>query len=118
MKLIMQINPQTCGQAVVAMLSEFSIQKVIADMKTDGPTSIGMLIEILDKYGISHGEKNLRISKKNPVPGEVSILTAHLPDYTHWVLLYKGVYYDPEFGIIHEKIYPHGKVTSFLNIYL
>ena len=32
------------------------------------PTSIGQLIEILDIYGISHAEKNKRISKKNPVP--------------------------------------------------
>lgn len=35
---------------------------------TDGATSIGQLIEILDVYGIGHAERNKRISKKNPVP--------------------------------------------------
>jgi hypothetical protein len=86
-------------------------------MKTDGPTSIGQLIEILDYYYIKHAEKNLRISKKNPVPSECSILTVHANGgYTHWVLYDKGNYYDPEFGLI-EGEYTHGKITSFFSIF-
>ena len=32
-------------------------------MKTDGPTSIGQLIEALDFYEISHAERNTRMEK-------------------------------------------------------
>ena len=118
MKLIMQSNPETCGQACIAMIAEKTIEEAIKDMKTSGPTSIGQLIEALDFYGIRHAERNTRISKKNPVPHEFSILTVHTNNgYTHWVLLFNGKYYDPEFGLI-EGEYTHGKITSFLGIYI
>lgn len=117
MELIMQPTFSTCGQACIAMIAGKSIEEVIKDMKTDGATSIGQLIQILDFYGVRHAEKNKRISKKNPVPYEYSILTVHTnAGYTHWALLYDGQYFDPEFGVI-EGEYIHGKITSFLEIY-
>lgn len=117
MELIMQPTSSTCGQACIAMIANKEIEEVIKDMKTDKSTSIGQLIEILDFYGIKHAERNKRISKKNPIPYEYSILTVHTnAGYTHWTLLYDNKYYDPEFGLI-EGEYTHGKITSFLEIY-
>lgn len=77
MKLVVQPTFETCGQACIAMITGKDIEEVIKDMKTSGPTSIGQLIEALDFYGVKHGEKNTRISKKNPHPYEYSILTVH-----------------------------------------
>ena len=117
MKLVMQPTNTTCGQACIAMITGRPIEEVIQTMKTDGPTSIGQLIEALDFYKINHAERNTRISKKNPAPHQYSILTVHSnAGYTHWTLLYDGKYYDPEFGLI-EGEYTYGKVTSFLSIY-
>lgn len=117
MELVMQPTFETCGQACIAMITGKDIEEVIKDMKTSEPTSIGQLIEILDFYGIKHAEKNTRISKKNPVPYEYSILTVHTNEgYTHWTLLFDHKYYDPEFGIIDGE-YTYGKITSFLGIY-
>lgn len=117
MELIMQPTPVTCGQACIAMIAEKTIEEVIKDMKTSGPTSIGQLIETLDFYGIKHSEKNTRISQKNPTPFEYSILTVHTnAGYNHWTLLYDNKYYDPEFGLI-DCEYTYGKITSFLGIY-
>lgn len=113
---VQQPTFETCGQACIAMLSGSSIEEVIKTMKTKGPTSIGQLIEALDYYGIKHAEKNKRISKKNPKYSEVSILTVHMITYTHWVLHYKGKFYDPEFGVL-DDCHPNGKITSFLEIY-
>lgn len=116
MELIMQPTALTCGQACIAMIAGKSVEEVIKDMKTDGPTSIGQLIGILDTYGVSHAEKNKRISKKNPVPSPYSVLTVHTAaGYTHWTLFYDNKYFDPEFGLI-EGEYPYGKITSFLEI--
>ena len=64
MKLIMQPTSETCGQACIAMIAGKTVEEVIKDMKTSGPTSIGQLIEALDFYGIKHAERNTRISKK------------------------------------------------------
>ena len=101
MELIMQPTFSTCGQACIAMIAGKNVEEVIKNMKTDGATSIGQLIEILDFYGIRHAERNKRISKKNPVPYKYSILTVHTDaGYTHWTLLYDNKYYDPEFGLI------------------
>ncbi|RKI38593.1 hypothetical protein D7V86_16120 [bacterium D16-51] len=117
MELVMQPTSEACGQACIAMITCKDIEEVIKDMKTSGSTSIGQLIEILDFYGVKHAEKNMRISKKNPVPYEYSILTVHTnAGYTHWTLLYNGKYYDPEFGLIDGE-YTYGKITSFLAIY-
>ncbi len=117
MELIMQPNGSACGQACIAMISGKSVEEVIKDMRTDGPTSIGQLMDILDIYGIGHAERNKRISKKNPVPYKYSILTIHTnAGYTHWALLYSNKYYDPEFGLIDGE-YTYGKITSFLEIY-
>ena len=113
----MQPTFSTCGQACIAMIAGKNVEEVIKDMKTDGATSIGQLIEILDVYNIRHAERNKRISKKNPVSYKYSILTVHTDaGYTHWMLLYDNKYYDPEFGLIEGK-YTHGKITSFLEIY-
>lgn len=114
-ELVMQPNPCACGQACIAMLAGVPVQEAITVMKTDGPTSIGMLIEALDHYGISHAPKNVRLSKKNPVVADVAILTVHMPDYTHWVLHHHGKYYDPEFGLL-DACHPEGRITSFLAI--
>lgn len=98
------------------MIANKPIETVIKDTKTDGPMSIGQLIEILDRYGIAHAERNIRISKKNPVPSPCSILTVHTNSgYSHWAVLYHGKYYDPEFGLI-EGEYTSGKITSFLSV--
>lgn len=72
MELVLQPTPETCGQACIAMITGKEVEEVIKDMKTSGPTSIGQLIEILDFYGVKHAEKNIRISKKNPLPYEYS----------------------------------------------
>lgn len=117
MELVLQPTFETCGQACIAMITGKGIEQVIQDMKTNGPTSIGQLMEILDYYGVKHAERNTRISKKNPIPHEYSILTVHTNEgYTHWALLFENRYYDPEFGIINGE-YTHGKITSFLAIY-
>ena len=85
MELVMQPTSTTCGQACIAMIAGKPVEEVIKDMKTDGPTSIGQLIEILDFYGIKHAERNKRISKKNRIPYEYSILTVHTSEgYTRW----------------------------------
>ncbi|MBO5474500.1 MAG: hypothetical protein J6A08_12075 [Lachnospiraceae bacterium] len=116
-ELIMQPTFSTCGQACIAMIAGKSVEEVIQDMKTDGATSIGQLIEILDFYGIGHAERNKRISRKNPIPYKYSILTVHtIEGYTHWTLFYDNKYYDPEFGLT-EGEYTYGKITSFLEIY-
>lgn len=114
---IKEPNSRACGQACVTMLAGVDVEEVIKIMRTKGSTSIGQIIEALDHYGIKHAESNKRISKRTPHYSEVSILTVHMPEYSHWVLYFKGKFYDPEFGVL-EECHPDGKITSYLEIYL
>ncbi|WP_243155984.1 hypothetical protein [Clostridium sp. C2-6-12] len=104
-----------CGQACVAMLAGIGIDEVAKVMGSRGPTTIGQIIDALDYYNIKHSEKNIRLSKRNPHFSEISILTVHMPTYTHWILYYKGKFYDPEFGML-DECHSEGKITSFLEI--
>ncbi|MCQ4924545.1 DUF1905 domain-containing protein [Tissierella carlieri] len=111
-----QPNTRACGQACISMLAGVDVEEVMKAMNTKGSTSIGQLIEALDYYKIKHSGTNKRISKKNPNYSEVCILTVHMPNYNHWVLHFKGKFYDPEFGVL-EECHPDGKITSYLEIY-
>lgn len=113
---VQQPNGAACGQACIAMLAGIDVQEAIQVMHTKGPTTIGQIIEALDHYGIKHADQNKRITKKNPNYSEVCILTVHMPKYSHWVLYYKGKFYDPEFGVL-DECHPDGKITSYLEIY-
>ena len=66
MELIKQPTFETCGQACIAMITGKDINDVIKDMKTNGPTGIGQLIEILDKYEIPLAEKKYPYIKEKP----------------------------------------------------
>lgn len=114
-QLVLQTNTKNCGQACIAMLSGKDIQYVSNLMSSNHETSIGQLINALDLLHIKHAEKNKRISLSNSVIPDIAILTVHLPSYTHWVLYYKGKYYDPEFGVMSN--YDKGKITSYLECF-
>ena len=100
---------------MLQLLAGTNIEEVVNVMGTRGSTTIGQIIDALDYYKIRHSGKNIRLSKRNPHYSEISILTVHMPTYTHWLLYYKGKFYDPEFGVL-DECHPEGKITSFLEI--
>lgn len=115
-KLVMQSNSKTCGQACIAMLVNKDVSDICKLLHTGNGITIGKIIEALNHYGVRHAEKNVRLSKNNPILPNIAILTVHLPEYAHWVVYYKGCFLDPEFGKI-EGDYNIGKITSYLEIF-
>lgn len=113
--LVMQTTSGNCGQACISMLTGVSIEEVCKMMCTSGGTTIGQIMDALNQYNVRHAEKNIRLSKKNSIIPDIAILTVHFPEYTHWVLHYKGTYYDSEFGEMYE--YTNGRITSFLECF-
>ena len=64
MELVIQPTFETCGQACIAMITGKDMNDVIRDMKTSDPTSIGQLMEILDKYEVRHAPKECSYIKE------------------------------------------------------
>ena len=114
-EFVEQTTPYSCGQSCMAMLLNKSIDDIF-NIVGKRPLGIGKIVETLNLYGISNSQKNIRISKKNPKPSELSILTLKKEGGYHYVLYFKGDFYDPSRGILDEI--PTGmSISSYLEIY-
>ena len=104
-----------CGQSCVAMLADVSVDEVIAVLGSDKGTSKQDLKKGLDYYGIRYAPKSVKHDANIMLP-ELCILRMILPGYSHWGIYFKGVYYDPEFGVLNECP-PRAKIIQVWEIY-
>jgi RimJ/RimL family protein N-acetyltransferase len=90
-----------CGQSVVAMLANVTVNEVIQVMQTDKGTSLQNIKEALLYYGIKDSKSRIKYTLDTVLP-DLCILSLQLPGYGHWSLYYKGMFYDPEFGVLNK----------------
>jgi len=96
---IKQPTEYLCGQAVVAMLADVSVEEIIFVMQNDKGTATAEIRNALKYYGLKTvTNARLKYTDETRLP-ECCILSLKLPEYGHWSLYYKGKYYDPEFGV-------------------
>lgn len=110
---IKQPTGYLCGQAVIAMLANVSVDEVIAVMQNDKGTSAPLMREALKYYGIKTA-KRLKYTDGAVLP-ECCILGMQLPGYGHWSLYYKDRFYDPEFGVL-EQLPEQAKLGSYREV--
>jgi hypothetical protein len=88
----------------------------IFDLVGKRPLAIGKMVETLNALAVKTAQKNIRISKKNPQPSPLSLVTLKKENGYHYVLYKNGLYYDPSRGILNET--PEGMtLSSYLEIY-
>jgi hypothetical protein len=100
-KYIKEPTGYLCGQSVIAMLADVSVDEVIEVMQTDKGTSVSAIDEALAYYGFKHSKSRKRYYESVNLP-DICILSLQLPGYGHWSLYYQGTFYDPELGILNE----------------
>jgi RimJ/RimL family protein N-acetyltransferase len=100
-KFVKQPTEYLCGQSVIAMLANVSVDEVIDVVETDKGTSVAEIGDALHWYGIKHRKTRTRCTEVALLP-DICILSIKLPRYGHWSLFYKGTFYDPEFGVLKE----------------
>lgn len=98
---IFEPNPLACGQAVLAMLSGDSVEKVINLVGTERETKLRDMFSALDFYGIECCRERKVAEVKSDLP-EICILSLETPKCWHWSLYFKGMFYDPEYGILQD----------------
>lgn len=104
-----------CGQSVIAMLADVSVDEVISIMQTDKDTSTSYLRDALKWYGIKTTTKTrIKYTEGAELPA-CCILSVTLPEYGHWSLYYKGKFYDPEFGIL-DELPKNARLVSYWEI--
>ena len=90
-----------CGQAVLAMLSGLSVEEIIEMVKTDRETNLRQMLSALDTLNIGYVTERRQVDKKEELPS-VCILSLETPRCWHWSLYFKGMFYDPEHGVLDD----------------
>lgn len=90
-----------CGQAVLAMLADKSVNDIVKLLNNDRETTLKEMFYTLDFYGISY-EKTRKEAKTIKDLPSVAILSLETPRCWHWSLWCDGLVYDPEHGVLQD----------------
>lgn len=90
-----------CGQAVIAMLADKTVEEVISIVGTKRETTLNQMFNAFDFYGISYNKERIAANRKEELPS-VCLLSLETPRCWHWSLYYKGKFYDPEHGVLDD----------------
>ena len=90
-----------CGQAVLAMLCDKTVDEIINLVGTDRETTLKQMLEALSALDIEYEAKRIAVTKKEQLP-KACFLSLETPRCWHWSLYYDGVFYDPEYGVLEE----------------
>ena len=84
-----------CGQTCIAMLTGQSVEAIIDIMHAKAwQCSFIKLIETLDYFGIQHGDRVTYTHGKEFILPKCCIVNVRDERVSHYVLYYKGLYYD------------------------
>lgn len=100
-KHIFEPTSLECGQAVLSMLTNESIDTVRKTVGTNRETTLKQMFYALDEFGILYDKERKEVLKKSELP-EICILSLETPKCWHWSLYFKGTFYDPEYGILDD----------------
>ena len=100
-KYIKEPTPLQCGQAVLAMLSGKSVDEVIKFTATDRETNLKQMFLFLENVNIKYSAERVAVNTTDELPN-ICILSLETPRCWHWSLYFKGIFYDPEHGIMDD----------------
>lgn len=100
-RYIHEPTPLQCGQAVLAMLAGVGVEEMISVVGTERETKLADMFSALDRYGIAYNPERKAAEKKEDLP-EICILSLETPRCWHWSLYFRGVFYDPEHGVMDD----------------
>lgn len=87
-----------CGQAVLAMLTGVSPEKICRMLANERETTLKEMFLILDRFEIKYDTKRKEATDKRDLP-KVALLSLETPRCWHWSLFVDGTFYDPEHGV-------------------
>ena len=94
-------TPLQCGQAVLAMISDSTVDNIISITGTERETTLKDMFSALNILRIGFNRSRIQIFEKYQLP-EICILSLETPHCWHWSLYFKGTFYDPEYGILND----------------
>lgn len=98
---IYEPDPLQCGQAVLAMLTGKTVEKIIELCGTERETSLADMKRVLNLCGINMSAERIAVRDKEELP-EIALLSLETPKCWHWSLYFKGRFLDPEYGVLED----------------
>lgn len=96
---IFEPDPLQCGQAVLAMLTDKTVDEIIPLCGTTKETTLKDMKRVLNLFGITVGDERVAVNTKEELP-RVAMLSLETPKCWHWSLYFEGKFYDPEYGLL------------------
>jgi hypothetical protein len=90
-----------CGQAVLAMLCDKTVDEIVSVVGTDRETTLKDMFLCLSRFGVAYSTKRVEVTNKTQLP-DVCFLSLETPRCWHWSLYFKGMFYDPEHGVMND----------------
>ncbi len=100
-KYIKEPTNLQCGQAVLAMLSDKTVDEIIAIAGTERETTLKQMFFTLNTLGIKYIPNRIEVKELSELP-EICILSLETPRCWHWSFYYKGKVLDPEHGVLND----------------
>lgn len=115
MKLITQPNDGLCGQTCIAMLAGVTLDDACEIMHCrDWQASMGKMIDTLDYLGLAHSDTIHYTQGADVEFPECAILMEKMGRYSHYLVYYKGTYFDPTMGILEH--FDKANLVGYLEI--
>ena len=100
-KYIHEPTPLQCGQAVLAMLTQKTVDEVVKTLNNEKETTLKEMLSFLNNNGFTVKNERILANNKNDLP-KIALLSLETPRCWHWSLYYKGTFYDPEHGVMND----------------
>lgn len=113
-KYIKEPDPLQCGQAVLAMLADKTVEDVIEIVKTERETTLKDMQKAMDVLEIEYSRERVQVEKREELP-KICILSLDTPRCWHWSLYFDGVFYDPEHGVLDD--FPESRRKYYWQIF-
>ncbi len=94
-------TPLQCGQAVLAMLTNRPVDKIVEALNNEKETTLKEMLSFLNDNGFRVENKRYEVFKKEELP-PIALLSLETPRCWHWSLYYEGTFYDPEHNILSD----------------
>ncbi len=98
---IFEPNPLACGQAVLAMLSGLDVNEIFEMCETERETTLKCMQKVMESLNIDFSKDRIEVEDKTQLPN-IALLSLETPKCWHWSLYFKGLFYDPEYGVLED----------------
>ena len=110
---IKEPTPLQCGQAVLAMLTNKSVDEIVNLLNNERETTLKDMFYCLNYYKIPYNKERKEVKNKNELP-KIAILSLETPRCWHWSLYFDGTFYDPEHNVLDD--FPESKRKYYWEI--